>query len=72
MPFPEAPVPEYQIVLCDLGQRSIKGAAGRERQNDIIEGSARRDNFDRAAATEAKKTRKWNGRHPLHPTVLAG
>jgi hypothetical protein len=65
MPFPKAPALEYQIVLGNLGQRSLKSAAGRGRQNDVVEGSARRDAFDRAPATSAKKTRKWNRRHPL-------
>jgi hypothetical protein len=72
MPFPKAPALKYQIVLCHLGQRNFKSAAGLGRQNDIIEGSARRDVFDRAAARNAKETREWDRRHPLHPTVLAG
>jgi hypothetical protein len=72
MPFPKTPAPEDQIVLCDLGQRSFKSAARRRRKNDIIKTSARRDGFDRAAASNAKKTREWNRRHSLHPTVLVG
>ena len=72
MPFPEAPAIEYQVVLSNLGERSLKSAAGGGRQDDIVEGSARRDGLDRAAARKAKKTRKWNRRHQLHPTVLAG
>lgn len=59
-------------MLCNLGQRNFKSAAGHGRQNDIIEGSARRDGFDRVAARSAKETREWNRRHPLHPTVLIG
>ena len=58
MPFPEAPALEYQIVLCNLGQRSLKSALSRGRQNDIFEGPARRNGLDRAAARNAKKTRK--------------
>ncbi len=63
MPFPKAPALKDQIVLCNLGQRNFKSATGHRRQNDIIEGPARRDSFDRAAARNAKETREWNRRH---------
>ena len=58
MPFPEAPAPEDQIVLCDLRECVIQGAPGRERKNHIIEGSTRHDGVDRAAAAPAKQTGK--------------
>jgi hypothetical protein len=50
-------------VLCNLRQCIFKSAAGLGRQNDIIEGSARGDGFDRTAAESAKETREWNRRH---------
>ena len=58
MSLPKAPGLEYQIMLCNLGQRDLKSALGRGRQNDIIEGPARHNGLDRAAASSAKKTRK--------------
>jgi hypothetical protein len=72
MPFPKTPALENQIVLCNLGQRTFKSAPGHGRKDDIIESSARRDRFDRAAARSAKETREWNRNHPLHPTMLVG
>ena len=59
MPFPKTPALKDQIVLCNLSQRNFKSAAGLGRQNDIIEGSARRDGFDRVAARMPK--RRENG-----------
>ena len=58
MPFSKAPVLEYQLVLGNLGERSLERVAGRRRQNDIVEGSARRDGLYRAAASRAKESRK--------------
>ena len=58
MPFPETPTLEYQIMLCNLGQRCPKSAVGRGRQNNIVESPARRDGLDCASAIRAKKTRK--------------
>jgi hypothetical protein len=58
MPFAETPTFEYQIMLCNLGQRSPESAVGRGRQNNVVEGSARRDGLDCAATISSKKTRK--------------
>jgi hypothetical protein len=58
MPFAETPTFEYQIMLRNLGQRSPKSAVGRGWQDYIVEGSARRDGLNCAAAISAKKTRK--------------
>lgn len=56
MSFSKTPAAEDQIVLCHLGQRRFKSAAGRGGQNDLIEGAARRDRFDCAAARRAEET----------------
>jgi len=72
MPFPKPPALEDEIVLSNLGHRSLKSAAGHGRKNDILKSSARRDGLDRAAATNAKETRECARSHPLHPTVLVG
>ena len=72
MAFAKAPALEDEIVLCNLGQRSFKSAPRRRRKNDIIKTAARRDAFDRAAASNAKETRKYARAHPLHHPVFIG
>ncbi len=55
VPFPKTPASEDQIVLCDLGHRRFQSAAGRGRQDDVLEGAARREGFDRGAAGRAEE-----------------
>src|ERR1700761_2002987 len=72
MAFAKAPALEDEIVLGNLGQRSFKSTPRRGRENDIIKSAARRDAFDRAAASNAKETRECARPHPLHHPVLVG
>ena len=72
MPFAKAPALEDEIVLRNLGQRGFKRTPRRRRKNDIIKTAARRDAFDRAAASNAKETRKCARAHPLHHPVFIG
>ena len=72
MPFAKAPALEDEIVLRNLGQRSFKSTPRRRRENDIIKTAARRDAFDRAAASNAKEPRKCARAHPLHHPVFIG
>src|SRR6516225_5023197 len=63
VPLTESPVVEDEIVLRDLCEGEVEGAASRGGKDDIIEGSARCDGLDSAAAAGAKQTGKRDGRH---------
>ncbi len=69
MSLSQPPASENQIVLRDLGERTIEGYPGGRRQNHISKSSARRKGFHGAAAVNAKQTRQWIWCHAVNPTV---
>jgi hypothetical protein len=63
MPLAEAPAIEDEIMLRHLRQGGVERAPGRGRQNHIVEGPARYDRLDRAAAARAEQPREGDRRH---------